>query len=52
MTEHSRALKSITKQVLESALQEEMTEHLGHEKHAPPAAGAGNIRNGTRPRRS
>jgi transposase-like protein len=41
-------LKSITKQVLESALEEEMTEHLGHDKHAAPAPGAGNIRNGTR----
>jgi putative transposase len=43
-------LKSITKQVLESALEEEMTEHLGHEKHGTPVAGAGNIRNGTRPK--
>lgn len=43
-------LKSITKQVLESALEEEMTEHLGHEKHGTPAAGASNIRNGTRPK--
>ena len=41
-------LKSITKTVLEAALQEEMTEHLGHEKHATPVEGAGNIRNGTR----
>lgn len=43
-------LKSITKQVLESALQEEMTEHLGHEKHGTPEAEGGNIRNGTRPK--
>jgi putative transposase len=43
-------LKSITKQVLESALEEEMTEHLGHEKHAIPAAEGSNIRNGTRPK--
>ena len=43
-------LKSITKQVLEAALQEEMTEHLGHEKHGIPVEGAGNIRNGTRPK--
>jgi putative transposase len=43
-------LKSITKQVLESALQEEMTEHLGHEKHGTPGSDAGNIRNGTRPK--
>lgn len=26
-------LKAITKTVLEAALHEEMTEHLGHEKH-------------------
>ncbi len=43
-------LKSITKQVLESALEEEMTDHLGHEKHAAAASGSGNIRNGTRPK--
>ena len=41
-------LKSITKTVLESALEEEMTEHLGHAKHAAPSEGASNIRNGTR----
>jgi hypothetical protein len=43
-------LKSITKQVLESALEEEMTEHLGHEKHATATGEGGNIRNGTRPK--
>jgi transposase-like protein len=41
-------LKLLTKTVLESALQEEMTEHLGYEKHDPVGAGTGNIRNGTR----
>jgi transposase-like protein len=41
-------LKQLTKTVLETALNEEMTEHLGYEKHDPPDAGAGNIRNGTR----
>jgi putative transposase len=34
--------------VLETALSEEMTEHLGYEKHDPAGAGTGNIRNGTR----
>jgi len=43
-------LKSITKQVLESALEEEMTEHLGHEKHQVPTSDSGNVRNGTRPK--
>jgi len=41
-------LKQLTKTVLETALNEEMTEHLGYEKHDPPGAGRGNIRNGTR----
>src|SRR6476659_2153786 len=41
-------LKQLTKVVLETALNEEMTEHLGYEKHDPTGAGAGNIRNGTR----
>jgi Transposase, Mutator family len=40
-------LKQSTKTVLETALNEELTEHLGYEKHDPPGAGAGNIRNGT-----
>ena len=43
-------LKSITATVLESALEEEMTEHLGHAKHQAPTAESGNIRNGTRPK--
>ena len=43
-------LKSITATVLESALEEEMTDHLGHAKHRAPDGGAGNIRNGTRPK--
>jgi putative transposase len=41
-------LKQLTKTVIETALSEEMTEHLGYEKHDPAGAGAGNIRNGTR----
>ena len=41
-------LKQLTKTVLETALNEEMTEHLGYEKHHPAGAGTGNIRNGTR----
>jgi transposase-like protein len=40
-------LKQFTKTVVETALNEEMTEHLGHDKHAPAGAD-GNIRNGTR----
>jgi putative transposase len=41
-------LKQLTKTVLETALNEEMTEHLGYEKNDPAGAGSGNIRNGTR----
>ena len=29
-------LKMITAKVVEAALEEEMTEHLGHEKHGAP----------------
>jgi putative transposase len=41
-------LRQLTKTVLETALHEEMTEHLGYEKHDPAGAGTGNVRNGTR----
>ena len=39
-------LRQLTKTVIETALNQEMTERLGHEKHGQPAAG--NVRNGTR----
>jgi transposase-like protein len=41
-------LKQLTKAVLETALNAEMTEHLGYEKHDPAGSGSGNVRNGTR----
>src|SRR2546423_12517536 len=41
-------LKQLTKTVLETALNEEMTEHLGYEKHDSAGAGAGHVRNGNR----
>jgi len=41
-------LKALTKTVLETALNEELTEHLGYDKHDPAGLGSGNIRNGTR----
>ena len=34
-------LKQLTKTVLETALNEEMTEHLGYDKHGPAGAGRG-----------
>jgi len=41
-------LKQLAKTVLETALNEGMTAHLGYEKHDPPESGTGNARNGTR----
>ena len=41
-------LKQLTKTVLETALNEEITEHLGHEKHARAVGESGNVRNGGR----
>jgi len=43
-------LKQLTKTVLETALNQEMTEHLGHDKYGPAGNEAGNVRNGTRPK--
>jgi putative transposase len=43
-------LKQLTKTVIETALDQEMTEHLGHEKNGPVVNEAGNVRNGTRPK--
>jgi putative transposase len=39
-------IKNLTKRVVERALQGEMTEHLGYEKHSPAGANSGNSRNG------
>src|SRR6516165_8996612 len=43
-------LKRLTKTVLETALNQEMTEHLGHEKHSLAGNETGNVRNGSRPK--
>ena len=45
-------LKMITETVLQTALEEELTEHVGHEKHQPAAGQHGNSRTGHGPRRS
>src|ERR1017187_1778891 len=39
-------LKELTKAILERALQAEMTDHLGYEKHDPAGHHRGNSRNG------
>jgi hypothetical protein len=41
-------LKLLTKTVIETALNEEMTEHLGYEKNDPAGRESGNLRNGSR----
>jgi transposase-like protein len=41
-------LKALTKTVIESALEEEMAEHLGYDKHDPAGRNRGNSRNGKR----
>jgi transposase-like protein len=41
-------LKQLTKTVLETALNQELAEHLGHDKHGLAGNETGNVRNGTR----
>src|SRR3954447_826978 len=41
-------LGRLTKLVLESALEGEITDHLGYDKHDPAGRGSGNARNGAR----
>ena len=41
-------LKSLTQTVLETALEEELSEHLGYDKHDPSGRNLGNSRNGYR----
>jgi putative transposase len=43
-------LKALTKTVIETALEEEMAEHLGYDKHDPVGRNRGNSRNGRRAR--
>ncbi len=51
MTGPDGLLKQFTKSVVETALNEEMTEHVGHQKNrAPDGRESTNIRNGTRPK--
>src|ERR1700720_2676072 len=40
-------LKQLTKAILERALQAELTDHLGYEKHDPAGQHSGNSRNGS-----
>ena len=44
-------LLTLTKTVMETALEEEMAEHLGYDKHDPAGRNRGNSRNGKRAKR-
>lgn len=48
LTGEGGLLQQLTKRVLESALEGEITGHLGYEKHDPAGRDSGNSRNGTR----
>ena len=48
MTGPGGMLKALTKTVIETALDEEMADHLGYDKHDPAGRGSGNSRNGSR----
>lgn len=43
-------LKQLTKTVLETALEQELSERLGHEKNGKPDPTTGNVRNRSRPK--
>src|SRR5689334_7126418 len=48
LTGEGGLLQQLTKRVLEAALDGELTDHLGYEKHDPAGKNGGNSRNGTR----
>jgi transposase-like protein len=48
LTGEGGVLQQLTKRLLESALDGEITDHLGYDKHDPAGRDSGNSRNGTR----
>ncbi len=48
LTGEGELLQQLTKRLLESALEGEITDHLGHDKHDPAGKDGGNSRNGKR----
>jgi transposase-like protein len=48
LTGEGGLLAQLTKRVLESALDGEITDHLGYDKHDPAGRNTGNSRNGSR----
>jgi hypothetical protein len=47
LTGEGGLLTALTRQVLQSALEAELSEHLGYDKHDPMGRNLGNSRNGT-----
>ena len=48
LTGEGGLLQQLTKRLLESALEGEVTDHLGYDRHDPAGKNGGNSRNGTR----
>ncbi|GAA1264314.1 hypothetical protein GCM10009646_60270 [Streptomyces aureus] len=48
LTGEGGLLQQLTKRLLESALEGEVTDHLGYDRHEPTGKNGGNSRNGTR----
>lgn len=48
LTGEGGVLQQLTKRLLESALDGEITDHLGYDKHDPAGRNTGNSRNGGR----
>src|ERR1700761_7722654 len=48
LTGEGGLLQQLTKRLLESALEGEITDHLGYDKHDPAGKNGGNSRHGTR----
>ncbi len=48
LTGEGGLLQQLTKRLLESALEGEITDHLGYDKHDPAGKNSSNSRNGTR----
>jgi putative transposase len=51
LTGEGGLLAELTRRVLESALEGELTDHLGYDKHDAAGDGSGNSRNGKRSRK-
>ena len=51
LTGENGLLTALVRQVLQTGLEVEMTDHLGYEPHAVAGRGSGNSRNGSLPAR-